>query len=62
MTISYLVFDIFYSYTSFLAPVTSMRLHAEAHAHAFLPANSTEGKLLVVHTSEVKVHLFTLAL
>jgi|AntRauTorckE5430_2_1112549.scaffolds.fasta_scaffold08168_2 protein arginine N-methyltransferase 5 len=33
------------SYTSYLAPVTSMRLHAEAHAHAFLPSTPTEGKL-----------------
>ena len=33
------------SYTSYLAPVTSMRLHAEAQAHAFLPSTPTEGKL-----------------
>jgi len=31
------------SYTSYLAPITSMRLHAEAHAHAFIPSTPTEG-------------------
>lgn len=30
-------------YTSYLAPVTSMKLHAEAKAHAFFPSLPTEG-------------------
>lgn len=31
------------NYTSYLAPVTSMRLHAESHAHAFFPSEPTQG-------------------
>jgi protein arginine N-methyltransferase 5 len=31
------------SYTSYLAPTTSMRLHAEAQAHSYHPSNPIEG-------------------
>lgn len=34
------------TYTSYLAPVTSMKLHAEAKSHAFFPSVPTEGKLI----------------
>jgi protein arginine N-methyltransferase 5 len=33
------------SYTSYLAPLTSMRLHAEAQAQAFLPSDQSSGPL-----------------
>jgi protein arginine N-methyltransferase 5 len=33
-------------YTSYLAPVTSMKLHSEAQSHAFFPSVSTEGKII----------------
>lgn len=31
------------SYTSYISPVTSMRLHSEAQAQAYMPSNSLEG-------------------
>jgi len=33
----------YHSYTSFLAPVTSMRLHSEAQAQSYQPSNPIEG-------------------